>query len=98
MRACRKNRSIYVKIKPDPAVRPLYHGAAAEIHGVAHYHDDLHVDLHDCRRLLCLELRGQNGVHGAEPHLPLYPDAGLPRLYDRHGRQCAGRHDAGHGR
>ena len=32
MRVCRKNRSIYVKIKPDPIIRPLYHGAAAEIH------------------------------------------------------------------
>ena len=41
---------------------------------------------------------GKTAFTALNLHLPLYPDAGLPRLYDRHGRQCAGRHDAGHGR
>ena len=68
--------------------RPLYHGAAAGNHGVAYYHDDLHVDLHDCGRLLCLELRGQNGVHGAEPHLPYLQMLGCLNFYDRHGRRA----------
>lgn len=74
------------------------YGKAAALHAFHHTHAHLHVHVQHCGRLLRLELCGQNGVRGGEPHLPCVHGRHGHRLHAGHGRQRHCVQNAGPGR
>ena len=81
----------------DFSFRSFHLSKAAALCRAQHFHDDHHLDLQHRRRFFRFELRRQEPLRRAEPHLPRHHGARRLRLYDRHGRQRAHRQNARRG-
>ena len=82
----------------DPAFRSFYLFPPFAVRAALHRHHAVHLHLRHRGRPVCLQLCGQDGLCGGQPHHAAAHAAGHHRLYAGHRRQRHRGHHAGRGR